>query len=142
MSYLILRGRWCNIIILNVHIPRQNKSDGIKDSFYWELGGVFEEFPGKDMKNLKGDLNAKVGREQIFKPTTGNESSLEISNGNGVRAASFATSKNLVVNSTTFPQRYIHEHTRTSPEGKAHRQPDHVLRDRRRHSSTLDVRSF
>jgi hypothetical protein len=44
--------------------------------------------------------NAKVGREDIFKPTTGNESSHEISNDNGVRVVNFATSKNLVVKST------------------------------------------
>jgi hypothetical protein len=46
-----------------------------------------------------GDFNAKVGREDIFKPTIGNERSHEISNNNnnGVRVVNFATSKNLVV---------------------------------------------
>jgi hypothetical protein len=39
----------------------------------------------------------KVGRENIFKPTIGNESSHEISNDNGVRVVNFAKSKNLVV---------------------------------------------
>jgi hypothetical protein len=28
MSYMILRGRWCHIIILNVHAPRQDKGTG------------------------------------------------------------------------------------------------------------------
>jgi len=32
-----LRGRWCNIIVLNVHAPREEKSDDSKDSFYVEL---------------------------------------------------------------------------------------------------------
>jgi hypothetical protein len=32
-----------------------------------------------------GDLNAKVGREDIFEPTIGNESLYEIRNDNGVR---------------------------------------------------------
>jgi hypothetical protein len=45
------------------------------------------------MKILLGDLNAKVGREFIFKPTTGNESLHEISNDNGVRVLNFATFK-------------------------------------------------
>jgi hypothetical protein len=36
------------------------------------------------MKILLGDFNAKVGREDIFKPTIGNESLHEISNDNGV----------------------------------------------------------
>jgi hypothetical protein len=33
---------------------------------------------------MLGDFNTKVGREDIFKPTTGNESSHEISNDNAV----------------------------------------------------------
>jgi hypothetical protein len=44
------------------------------------------------MKILLGDLNAKVGREDIFKPTTGNESLHEISNDSGVRVVNFAIS--------------------------------------------------
>jgi hypothetical protein len=30
----------------------------------------------------------------------------------------------------------------TSPDGRTHKQIDHILRDRRPHSSVLDVRSF
>jgi hypothetical protein len=45
------------------------------------------------MKILLGDFNEKVGREDISKPTIGNESSHESSNDNGVRVVNFATSK-------------------------------------------------
>jgi hypothetical protein len=45
------------------------------------------------MKILLGDFNAKVGRENIFKPTIGNESLHQVSNDNGVRIINFATSK-------------------------------------------------
>jgi hypothetical protein len=38
MSYIILRGCWCNIIVLNVPAPCEDKSDDIKDNFYEELG--------------------------------------------------------------------------------------------------------
>jgi hypothetical protein len=86
-----------------VHAPREDTSDDIKDSFYEELGRVFHQFPTYDMKILLGDFNAKVGRDDIFKPTIGNESSQEISNDNGVRVANFATSKSLAVKSTMFP---------------------------------------
>jgi hypothetical protein len=48
------------------------------------------------MNMLLEDLNAKVAREDIFKPTVGNESLHKISNDNGVR----------VVNSVVITMRY------------------------------------
>jgi hypothetical protein len=83
-----------------------------------------------------------VGRENIFKPTIGNDSLHQDNNYNGVRIANFATSKNLVVKSTIFPRRNIRKYSWTSPVGKTHNQIDHILTDRRWHSSILDVRSF
>jgi len=102
VSYIVLRGRWFNIIVLNVHAPSEEKSDESKDSFYEELEQVFGHFPKYQMKILLGDFNARVGREKIFKPTIGNESLHQYSNDNGVRIVNFATSKNLVVKSTMF----------------------------------------
>jgi endonuclease/exonuclease/phosphatase family metal-dependent hydrolase len=54
----------------------------------------------------------------------------------------FATSKNLTVKSTMFPHHRIHKYIWTSPDGKTHNQIDHILVDRRMHSSVLDVRLF
>jgi hypothetical protein len=136
MSYIILRGRWFRIIVLNVHAPTE---DDVKDSFYEEFERTFNKFPKYHMKTLLGDLIAKVGREDIFKPTIGNESLHEINNDNGVRVVNFATSKKLSVKNMMFPHRYIHKYTWTSSDGNTHKQIDHILRDRRRHSSVLDV---
>jgi exonuclease III len=105
MSYTILRGRWCSIIVLNVHALTEDKIDDKKDRFYEELEEVFDKFSKYRMDILLGDFNAKVGREDIFKPTIGNESLCEINNDNGVRVVNFATSKNLTVKSTMFPHR-------------------------------------
>jgi len=77
------------------------------------------------------DFNAKVGSENIFKPTVGNESLHQDSNDNGVRIVNFATSKNLVVKSMIFPHQNIHTYTWTSPDGKTNNHIDHVLIDRR-----------
>jgi hypothetical protein len=41
MSYIILKDHWCDIIVLNVHVPTEDKDD-IKDSFYKELEQVFD----------------------------------------------------------------------------------------------------
>ena len=60
VSYIALRGRWCNIIVLNVHAPSEVKS------FYEKSEKVFNHFPNYHMKILLRDFNAKVGRERIF----------------------------------------------------------------------------
>jgi hypothetical protein len=93
MSHIIQRGRWCDIIRLNVCASTDNKTDDVKDSFYKELERMFDKFPKYHMKILIGDFNAKVDREDIFKLTIENESLHEISNGNGVRLVNFATLK-------------------------------------------------
>jgi hypothetical protein len=85
------------------------------------------------MKYLLGDFNAKVCREDIIKPTNGNESSHEISNDNGVREVNFSTSENLVVKRNMFPHHSIHKYTSNSPDEQTHNNIDNVLIDRRRH---------
>jgi hypothetical protein len=94
----------------------------LKDNFYEEPGSVFDQFPRYDMKIVLSDFNAKVGREDIFKSTVGNESSHEIGNDNLVRVVNFATSKNLVFKSTMFPHHSIHKYTWTSIYGQTHNQ--------------------
>jgi len=78
-----------------------------------------------------------VERENI-----GNGSLHQDGNNNGFRIVNFATSENLFVNSTMFPHQNIHKYTWTSADGKTHNQIDHILIDRRWHSSILHVRSF
>jgi hypothetical protein len=56
---------------------------------------VFYKFTKYHLKILLADFNAKVGKEDIFKPKIRNERLYEISNDNGVRLLNFATSKNL-----------------------------------------------
>jgi hypothetical protein len=109
MLYITPKSCWCDIIVLNVHAPTEDKDDDILDSFYEELEQVFDQFPRYHMKILIGDLNAKVGREDIFKPIIGNESLHEASNDNGVRVVNFSTSKkNQTVKSITFPHCDFH----------------------------------
>jgi endonuclease/exonuclease/phosphatase family metal-dependent hydrolase len=103
---------------------------------------VFDNSTRYHIQILLGDFNAKVGRENNFKPTIRNESLHQGSNDNGVRVVNFATSKNPVVKSTIFPHQNIHKYTWTSPDRQTHKQIDHALIDRRWHSSILDVRSL
>jgi len=109
-----------------VHAPSEEKSDEAKDCFYEELEQVFDHFPKYHLKILLGDFDAKVRRENIFKPTIGNKSLHQHTNDNDVRIVNFAASKNLVVKSTMFPHRNIHTYTWTSLDGKTHNQINHI----------------
>ena len=80
------------------------------------------------MNILLGDFSAKVRRENIFKPTIGNES---LHHDNGLRIVNFDTSKNLFVKSTMFLHRNIQKYTWTSHAGKTHNHIDHILIERR-----------
>jgi hypothetical protein len=82
------------------------------------------------------------GEREYFNPPIGNESPHQDGNNNGFRIVNFSTLKNLFVESTMFPHRNIHTYTMTSPDGKKHKQIDHILLDKRWHSSILCVRSF
>ena len=83
-----------------------------------------------------------MGKENIFKPTIGQESPHQVSNDNGFIQVNFAILKNVVVKSTIFPYRNIDKYSWTSPDGKTHNQIDHVLIDRIWQSSVLYVRRF
>jgi hypothetical protein len=60
VSYIVLIGRWCHIIVLNVHAPTEDKTDDVKDSFYRELECVFDKFPKYHINTFLGDFNARV----------------------------------------------------------------------------------
>jgi len=65
----------------------------IKRQFLWGIRAVFEDFPKYHIKIMLGDCNVKVCREDIFKPTVGNESLHQCSNDDGVRIVNFVTEK-------------------------------------------------
>ena len=123
-----------------MYAQSKEKSDDSKDSFYEKLEQVFDHFPKYHKKILLRDFNVKLGREDIFKPRTGNESLHRDTNDNGDRIVDFAKSKNLAVKCTMFLQRNIHKYIWTSPDGKTQSQVDHILIDRRWYSSILLVR--
>jgi inorganic pyrophosphatase len=62
MSYIILRGPWCDIIVLNVHASTEDQIDDMEERFYGELEHVFEKYPKYHVKILLGDFSAKIGK--------------------------------------------------------------------------------
>jgi len=67
---------------------------------------------------ILGDMNAKVGKESIYKPTTGNESSHNETNNNGIKMIQSVLSEGLNLRSTTFPYKNIHKETWYSADSR------------------------
>jgi len=68
-----------------VHAPSEEKSDESKTVLRGIREVFLNKFPKYRMKIVLGDFNAKVVRENIFKPTIGNQSLHQDSNEYGVR---------------------------------------------------------
>ena len=116
-----------NLTLINIHAPTNEKDDTIKDLFYDELDMVYDSAPNNDIKIVLGDFNAKIGREEYHRETTGPHSLHATSNNNGFRAIEFAHGKDLQIRSTYLPRKDIHKMTWKSPDGRTFNQIDHVL---------------
>jgi ribulose bisphosphate carboxylase small subunit len=111
---------------LSTHATSEEKSDDSKV----ELQQVFRHFPKCRVKVPLRKFNIKLEREDIFKPTVGNESLHQDIDDNSFRMVKFTTPKNSVVKSMMFPHRNIHKYTCISPDGQTHNQIEHILIDR------------
>lgn len=136
-----IKGKFKNYSLICAHAPTNESDDTVKDEFYEQLSRTYNECPGHDIKVILGDLNAKIGREEIFRPTIGKYSLHEETNENGLRVIDFATEKGMVVRSTFFMHKKIHLATWESPDGKTRNQIDHCLIDGRHLSDVIDVRT-
>jgi endonuclease/exonuclease/phosphatase family metal-dependent hydrolase len=139
---LRVKAHFFNICFICVHAPTEEGEEEMKDRFYQKLVDVYDRAAGHDVKILVGDMNAKVGKENICRLIIGKESIHDMSNNNSMRLTDFAISRNMTVSSTYFPHNRIHTATWSSPDGTTSNQIDHILIDRRHGSNITDVRSW
>jgi hypothetical protein len=90
---------------------------------------IYDSIPRRIKKIILGDFNAKVERENNFRPTIGRESLHEDSNDNGIKLKTLTISKEMVISSTCYLHISIHKLTWTSPGGTTHNQINHVVVD-------------
>lgn len=139
---LRIKGRFFNYSIINVHAPHLERPQEEKDAFYTSLDDLYKSCPQHDIKIVIGDLNAQIGREDIYKPHIGKFSLHRETNENGLRLINFAATNNMVISSTCFRHKNIHKATWKPPGDRRRNQIDHMVIDRRHASEVLDVRSY
>lgn len=139
---LRLRGKFQNFTLICVYAPTLAAKEDQSEAFYDNLDKVFGSIPDYDVKLVIGDLNAQVGKEDIYQGIIGKHSLHHTTNDNGHRLIAFAASRQLVISGTFFPHLNIHKITWNSNDGKTKNQIDHILCDKRHASNILDVRSY
>jgi len=105
---LRIKGKFHNIIFVNVYTPTEDTEDEIIDEFYETLQSVCDEIPKHDAIITLGDFNAKLVKEQLYKDVIGRHSLHEVTNNNGLRLVQYATINNFKVLSPWYPRKGIH----------------------------------
>jgi hypothetical protein len=111
ICYLRISRKILYVVFIDCYAPTKSAENNTKDDFYHSLKLTFDKLLRNCITIMVGDLNAQVGREEVFQSTVGKESLHLESNSNEIRLISFATSKYLIISSTQFQRKEIHKHT-------------------------------
>jgi exonuclease III len=130
MCSMRLRAKLFNVTIFCVYAPTEETEEEEKDKFYTKMEEEINKVQRHDVKMILGDLNAKIGREEVYRSTIGKASLHEDSNYNGLRLIDFAVEKKMIIKSTWQAQKDIKKETWVSPDGITRNQVDHVIVDR------------
>ena len=101
--------------LINIHAPTEDKEEEIKEQFYEELQRTQDKIPKHDITIIMGDMNAKLGKEEVFSQVIGCHSLHNSTNENGEMVAHYAINNDMFVISTNFQHKKIHNGTWTSP---------------------------
>jgi hypothetical protein len=68
---LRIRGLFFNYSLICVQAPTEEKYDDEKNIFCEDLDQNYDKCPKRDVKIIIGDLNAKIGQEEMYRPIIG-----------------------------------------------------------------------
>ena len=81
---LQIKGKFNNLSVISVHAPTEEKTDEEKEKFYEDLQIIHNKIPKHDIVIILGDLNAKIGKEDVYQNVADKHTLHKISNRNGV----------------------------------------------------------
>ncbi|CAI2732551.1 unnamed protein product [Schistosoma spindalis] len=127
--------------VIQCYAPTNEYNEDAKDQFYDRLQSIVEKCLTKDLTILMGDLNAKVGIDNIGYEEIMGRHGLGERNENGERFANLCAFNKLVIGGTIFPHKRIHKTTWTSPDHSTQNQIDHICINKKFRRTMEDVRT-
>jgi len=83
LCYIELKCRLYIMFLINCYAPTEDKIDDIKNQLYEDLDMLCDTLPAGKPKIGLGKFNAKIGNENMYKPTIGAQSLHEVTKDNG-----------------------------------------------------------
>ena len=138
---LRLKGKYNKITIINTYAPTEEKDIEKKEQFYEDLQKMIDLTPRSDTVIILGDLNAQIGKENIYRSVSGLHTLHNETNNNGQMLCEFAITNNLKIMSTQFEHKRIHKGTWMAPDKITLNQIDHMLISKNKSELIEDVRT-
>jgi len=92
-----LKGKYNNIMLINVNAATEDHTEEIKEQFYDNLQYLLDKTPKNDIIIILGDVNVQLGKERLYSEVTGQQTLHEETNRNVELLCEFACANNMVV---------------------------------------------
>lgn len=90
-----------------MHASKNEKEEKENHKFFEKLASTIDEIPRYGIKIIIVNMIAQIGREEIFRETTGGYSKHDKSNENGITLIEFATEMGIIMQSAAFQRESV-----------------------------------
>jgi len=136
-----LNTRLRKLTIVQCYAPTNVATNEEKEAFYGLLETTLQHIKQSDIVILMGDLNAKIGEDNLGLKNVMGRHGMGVRNENGEMFIDLCMNYNLVIGGSLFPHKDIHKATWVAPNQRTFNQIDHVAISKK-WRSLLDVRSY
>ncbi|CAH1233043.1 Hypp565 [Branchiostoma lanceolatum] len=131
-----LRHTHGRVSVIVAYAPTNMAPDEEKDEFYIQMSALMDDISRHDIIWVLGDFNATTGPDRDgFERALGPHGTGSCNN-NGSRLLEFCTNHHLRTERSFFPHKRIHSMTWISNDGYTRKELDHILTNRRWHTTT------
>ncbi|PVD37105.1 hypothetical protein C0Q70_04099 [Pomacea canaliculata] len=114
------------ITIIQCYAPTNAADEEEKEDFYISLQSMLDCTPGRYLKIIMGDINAKEGDDNTNRGLMMRRHCVGTCSENGELFTDFCAFNDHVIGGAVFPHKSIHKATWTSPDGQTENQIDHI----------------